>query len=142
MEITVEALDQLAQEIVDLRKDYDDKKGIASEAYKKLDQKENELIEQMKKADKKQWRTEAGLFSLRETFSVGVPKTLEAKQALFDYIQEKYGLEVAMDKFSMHSKTLNSFYNQELEASGDPSLFNLPGVDVPTSTTSVSFRKA
>lgn len=143
MEGSIKEIDELSLQYVKARAEYEAKKTAASEAYKEVEKLEFDLLDKLSKAGKNQWRMDGvGLFSVKTTMNVTTPKTLENKLALFDYVMSKYGKEVVADKFAMHSKSLQGFYNEELQASSDPSLFVLPGIDAPTASQSLSFRKA
>lgn len=139
---TINNLDALLQRVLDARKEYDDKKEISTQAYHRKTALEMEFLEELKKAGKDKWNIPGlGTASCVHKLNVTTAKTIEAKRALFEYVMNNYGEDVAFDKFSMHSKTLISFYNEELAKATDPSLFSLPGIESPTSEPEFRFRK-
>src|SRR6188508_3861330 len=112
MEGSIQEIDDLSVKYVKARAEYDARKAAASEAYKEVERLEHDLLGKLTKAGKNQWRMDGvGLFSIKTTMNVTVPKTVQDREALFKYIQSKYGDTVVFDKFSVHSKTLLGFYN-------------------------------
>lgn len=141
--ISTEELDVLLKQILEARATYEKAKEESTRLYHIKEELESRMIELLSKAGKTNWKIDGlGTATVVETMAVPVPKTIEDKMAVFNYIMQKYGKDVAFDKFSVHSKTLQSFYKQELEAAEDPSLFILPGVEQPTSQKEFRFRKA
>lgn len=135
-------LDSLLAEVLRLREDYERKDAIAKEAYHVRKAKEKEFLDALVACGKEKWAIPGiGTASAVNTLSVPVAKTIEDKKSLWDYIAQKYGIDVAYDKFGMHSKTLQSFYKEELASAEDPSLFSLPGIAEPTSEKEFRFRK-
>lgn len=79
-------------------------------------------------------------FYVEEKESVKVPKTLEDKLALFEYLRS---LGLFDEMVSMNSMTLNSFYktmSEEALAKGILE-FRMPGVEAPTSYKQLKMRK-
>lgn len=80
------------------------------------------------------------LFSKRKQ-SVKVPKTIEDKQLLFDWIRKTKGEDVLMGYLSIHSGSLNTFFNAERKIALDEAKknnqvidideFRLPGIEAP-----------
>lgn len=138
----VKDLDSLMKEVVKAREQYEEKKKISSECYSKLSGLEDQLTEAMQSLGKTKWSIDGvGSINLVNKFMVKVPDSIEDRRLLYEYIKNKYGEETVLKKFSVHSRTLNSFYNEEMENSEDPSLFSLPGVDTPTHTVNLRFTK-
>lgn len=84
-----------------------------------------------------------GTLSIQTKFSVKVPKGDEAKASLFQYIEKEKGPPVLFGLQTIHSATLNSFYDQEFELAkerGDHR-WVLPGVGEPEAYKQISFRK-
>lgn len=66
------------------------------------------------------------------------PKTQEQKEALFEYIRTKHGADALLGLLSIHSGTLNSWANKEIDS--DPTL-QIPGLEAPTSVETLYFTK-
>jgi hypothetical protein len=81
------------------------------------------------------------LFFKEEKSSVVTPKTIEEKQALFDYLQEK-GLFLEMA--SVNSQTLNALYKYLAAQAAEEGIleFKLPGVPEPTTYTNLKLRRS
>lgn len=132
-------MDELVATYKALRTDYEEKKKIQAEAYHKYEEAESKLINALVSSGKSKYFVDGiGTVFLSSKSSVTTPKTVEEKAALFQYIQEKYGQEALMNYLGIHSGTLNSFVNKELE--NDPTL-KIPGLTTPTVTTELRFRK-
>jgi hypothetical protein len=70
--------------------------------------------------------------------SYKVPKEIDKKQALFNYIKGKYGGDALMGLVSINSATLNSWAKKEIET-GDVSV--IPGLELPTSNEYIQVRR-
>ncbi len=137
--LEVGQLDQMVQTYKELRAAHEAKKEEASEAFKLRAQAEQTLLQAMLSLGKTKYFVDGiGTVSLVSDSSVTTPKTNEDKEALFGYLEGKFGKDGMIAMLSVHSATLNSFVNKELEA--NPSLV-IPGLSTPTVTTSLRFRK-
>ena len=76
--------------------------------------------------------------------SITVPKTDEAKQALFDWIEKHKGKDVLLAYQSINAASLNKFYNIEadlhFEETGETS-FTMDGVGEPKGHEKLSLKK-
>jgi hypothetical protein len=132
-------MDALVAEYKATRKDYEDKQAIQAEAYHKYEEAEAKVINALVASGKSKYFVDGiGTVYLTTKSSVTTPKTADEKLALFNYIKEKHGEEALTNYLSIHSKSLNSFVNKELEA--NPTL-KIPGLSTPTVTTGLNFRK-
>lgn len=147
--ITVEELDELCIAYKKARDEYDAAKEVSDAAYAERERLQGKVVEAMELAGKSKYVVEGvGTLYFNDKMSVRVPKDIESKKVLFKFLLEKYGPTVYWDKVSIHSATLNSFYNQELEAFNEASKagklngdFNFPGVEAPTAMRSLGLRK-
>lgn len=141
--VTIEDLDNLAQQYKEAREIYDEASKLSKERYKEYKSLEAKLVETLKLAGKKSYKVDdLGTFTRVVKETITVPKTIEDKQELFDWIAEKYGNEVLMDMQSIHSAKLNAFYNEERKKEDDNPLFSIPGIGAPSSMESLQFRKS
>lgn len=138
-EITTTDLDLKFQQIREVRAKKKEAEQVVKGFSKEKTDFENQMISMLKQVGKKKWEMltpegKTAVFSIAETFTVTTPKTIEEKAALWDYLEGKYGAELAMEKFSINANTLNAFYNQEYESIPDSekAMWNLPGVGTPT----------
>jgi len=141
--VTVEALDALVEQYSREREDYEAAKKISGEKYAVYQETEVRLMNTLKALGKKSYKVDAiGNIILVTKNVVTTPKTLENKRELFGWINKLYGADVLDTMVSVNHQTLNSFYNQEAEKSVHDPLFHIPGLEMPTLTESVSFRRA
>lgn len=79
-------------------------------------------------------------FYVQENESVKTPKTLEEKQAFFEYLR---GLGLFDEMVSVNSMTLNSFYKTMSEEALSKGIleFRMPGIAAPTSYKQLKMRK-
>lgn len=141
----LKAMDAIVQEYKAKRDEYDDEKKKLSKLWEEVDKLQMKAVAALKAAGKSKWQVDGlGTFSIVTKYQITTPKTIEEKVELFDYIEKKYGKEVLEGMLSIHSGTLNSFYNQEFENSdSDEKLtFSLPGVGAPTAREEARFTKA
>ena len=147
--ITTEQLDELCIKYAAAREDYEKAKENSNDLYAAAETLKGKVVEAMTQAGKSKYIVDGvGTFGFKDKMSVKTPKTLEEKQVLWKYLEEKYGKEVVWDKFGINSQTLNSFYNSELEifneeaklgkVSGD---FHLPGIEAPTAQRDLKLTK-
>lgn len=147
--ITTEELDELCVKYAAAREEYDKAKESSTDLYNVAEGLKGKVVEAMTLAGKNKYIVEGiGTFGFKDTMSVKTPKSLEEKQTLWKYLEEKYGSEVVWDKFGINSKTLNSFYNSELEAFNELALagkvsgdFHLPGIEAPTAQRDLKLTK-
>lgn len=141
--INVEQLDNLVKQVKDTEKLYKDMKSQASEIYKILESTKAELLHLLKKAGKKKYHVEGiGVAYIHTEYKVKMTKDLECKKVLYAFLKHK-DILLPLTLTTIHSATLNSFYNQEAkneEEKGNPN-FSLPGIEPPTHIESVRIRK-
>jgi hypothetical protein len=82
-----------------------------------------------------------GAVTKKDNFSFKTPKTMEEKQALFDYIKNTYGEDVLMAKVGIDSRHLNAWAKEELENHQEDPLFAIPGLSEPSHYETLSFTK-
>jgi HEPN domain-containing protein len=142
-EVSLEAMDKMVANFKAARDEYDEKKKIASAAYKEVETIQASIVAALSKAGKKSYKVDGlGTFSIVNKQTVKIPNELEDKRKLFEYIRKTYGDETADSMLSIHSGTLNSFYNQEIEKHIDDPAFHFPGIEAPTVRQEARFTKA
>lgn len=137
--VTLEAMDNLIREYQRARAYYEEKKKAASEAHNQLEELEQKVVATLKAAGKSNYQVDGvGKVSyyVKETYTI--PRTIEDKTRLFNYIKEKYGADTLMTMVGINHQTLNSFANKETEEAG---VMSIPGLQPPTGTEVLSFRK-
>lgn len=140
--ITTKALDAMVKKYVDARDRVSEQKKICSELEDEKYKLELQLLDALKLVDKKSYRVDGlGLISRSEKYAVRVPATIEAKKEFFGFLQKR-GEDVFLGTATVNYQTLNSFYNAEMEAAeGRNEALTIPGIEAPTLTESIAFRK-
>ena len=123
---------------------YSDKKADSDSAYAEMKQIEKQLIEMMEATDQRTFEvTGVGKATISEKLSVKTPKTLEEKRAFFGWLKENMGQEASDAYMTVNSSTLNSLFKQLSEEYANRSeVLQIDGLEAPTSSTTISFRKA
>jgi len=137
--VTLEAMDALIREYQRARSFYEGKKKEATEAHNHLEELEQRVVGILKATGKSSYQVDGVgrvSFYVKETYTV--PKSNEDKTKLFNYIKEKYGADTLMTMVGINHQTLNSFANKETEEAG---VMSIPGLQSPTGTEVLSFRK-
>lgn len=137
--LEVAQMDKIVEDYRAKRLIYEAKKAESADAYHILEEAESLVRNSLLAAGKSKYFVDGvGTVSLVSKSSYQTPKTTEEKLMLFGYIESKYGAEALINFQSIHSATLNSFANKELES--EPTL-TIPGLSTPTVTTELRFRK-
>jgi hypothetical protein len=137
--VDVAQLDTMVANYRQSRLAYEEAKATSNELYHKLEEAEAIVLNALQSLGKSKYFVDGiGTVSLATKSSFATPKTIAEKDALFDYIRKAHGEDVLMNFLSIHSASLNSFANKELE--GNPFL-QIPGLQTPTVTTELRFRK-
>lgn len=139
--IDLAEMNRLVESYAELRAKKEALAAETKEVNGELDELEAKMLEHLENANLPSFRGEKGLVSVREHFSVKVPKTLEDKRELFNYLKKK---GVLMEMASINSSTLNGFYKEEMaaaQARGEVD-FKIPGVGEPTASKDIAWKKA
>ena len=135
---TLEQMDDLIRELRSARDEYDAKKKEATEAHNKLEVIENKVINTLVANKKSKYELEGvASVSVSHRESYTTPKTVPAKQSLFEYITKKYGRDALMSMVSINSQTLNAWATKESESG----VMSIPGLEAPTATEVLSLRR-
>lgn len=143
VEISTARLDTLVTELREATKDYDVHKQVASDKYKRVSELECQLIELMIAANKSAYIVEGlGKVTLVPKASVKTPKTFDDKKKLFEWIRHNRGEDALLALQSIHSATLNSFYNAEVKNAIENQIEfdGIDGLEEPSVTTTLQFR--
>jgi hypothetical protein len=138
--ITVQELESRAKAIAELRSTIDMKNAELKEMNAAITELETSFIAALEEAGKTSYDSEFGRLTCvsRETYKT--PKTLEEKEALFNWLKEK---GIFMETVSVVSQTLNALAKREKEASEERGevFFQIPGLTEKTVSQYLSFRK-
>ena len=137
--LDISQMDKLVESYRLARLKYEAKKKESADLYHELEEAESLVRNALLTSGKSKYFVDGiGTVSIVQKSSFQTPKDYDSKKALFDYIQNKYGEEALVNYLSIHSASLNSFANKELES--DPTL-QISGLTTPTITTELRFRK-
>jgi hypothetical protein len=140
-DVKVTELDQLCIELFKQKAVVEEHEDALKDQNQKYAELKAEVISYMEHLEKDKYPVKGhGTLSLSDRFSVRVPKTLEEKKALFEYLKEK---GIFFEMASVNSQTLNSFYKAEMEeaAKQGNTDFSIPGVGEPNHQRTLSIRK-
>lgn len=120
----------------------DEKTRLAKQAKEvghELDELQNTIIQHLKSLGKKTHLTKNGKLTVAQKTSVTLPQG-ENKEKFFEYLKEKGIFE---DMVHVNSRTLQSFYKQEVEAhlaDGDVA-WEMPGIEEPITFETMRMTK-
>ncbi len=141
--VSLAELDKLVEDYKKKREAYDAAKKVSGELYSISEEAENKILSVLKAANKKSYKVDGiGTVTRVQKQIVTVPKDVEQKRALFNWIKEQYGVDVLDEMVSINHQKLNGFYNEEVEKHKSNPLFAIAGLDAPTDVENLSFRKA
>ena len=144
-EVTVDELDQAVSQMVKAREEYARQKAAATELHYHHENCKQKVLELLRAAGKSSYEVDdVGKVSLVEKLKVKMPVTLEFKEKLFKWLEEKHGTEGFLAHTTINYNTLNRLYNEEFEEAineGRADTFELPGVEAPETVRELRFRK-
>lgn len=134
-------LKNLAKRVAELKAEITQKEtdlGLVKDEYQKLS---GAMLRALDLMDLESIKAHGYLFYKETKTSVPVPKTLEDKQALFAYLEER---GIFLESVSVHSQTLNSLYRTFAEEAAEKGVldFRMPGVGEPNSFVNLKLRKS
>ena len=133
--IEVKKFEYLLTQMNNLRIEIKDKEAIVDADKKVLKSMQGKLLAYLESFGKKKYITSFGTVFCKNNFSIKTPKTPEDKKAFNGWLASKGILDI----LTINSKTLNSLWKAEFEASGDPD-FKVPGIEEPTSYQTLGVR--
>lgn len=144
--ITVEELDHAVSQMVKAKEEYDRQKAAANELYYHHENCKQKVMELLRAAGKKSYQVDdIGKVTVVEKLKVKMPQTVEFKEKLFNWLQEKHGQEGFLAHTTINYNTLNRLYNEEFEEAtntGNAADFEIPGLDSPETVRELRFNKA
>lgn len=141
--INMEQMDALIAQSVEAWEKYDVAKKASSELFALAEEVDAKILAALKAAGKSKYYVDGlGTMGITQREIVTVPKTIEAKRKLFDYLRE-IGEEFFYSMLTVNSNTLNSWYNAKSEEAAEKGTlgFLVPGVDQPTMRETLRFNK-
>ncbi len=139
--VTIEELEAVATLIAEKRAEIAEISLKKKKMDEELDAIEGRMMTLLETAGKHDYRSNVGTVYITSRESVKVPKDLDSKRQLFEYLRSKNLFE---EMVSVNSQTLNAFYKTEKKNAEEAGQwdFALPGVGEPTVDQILAFRKA
>ena len=140
--VTIEELDAIVVEYRKRREEYEAAKKVSGELHGVYEIAENKLINTLKAAGKKSYKVDGvGSAVIVQKNVIQTPKEIEDKRALWQWIEEKYGIDTLHEMLSIHSQKLTSWYNEEAETNKANPLFAVPGIAAATTVENLRFTR-
>ncbi len=138
--ITIKEIEELCGICFSKREEIDQLEAQVKELNAELEGFKEKLLAFLTEFDKTSYDSAHGKITVKNIFSVSVPKTPEARKEFYGYLKER---NIYEDMTSVHSKTLNAFYKQELEIAMQDGIvdFKIPGLEEPYYKQSLSFKR-
>lgn len=137
-ETSLAEMDAMVTELRRRRTAYDEAKAVSTKLHDELEEQEKLVLDTLRANGREKYSVQGmGTVYIISKEVYRTPKTLDDKRKLFQYIQEKYGVEACTNMLSINSQTLNSWANKEAEAG----VMSIPGLEAPTMMESIGMRK-
>lgn len=133
-------LSELTKLASELKEKIDEAEGALKAAKEELTGYTQQILRTLDLMDIDSYKAHGFNFYKEHNTSVTVPKTIEEKQALFDFLQSK---GIFLEMVSINSKTLNKLYKDFAEEAAKEGIldFRMPGIGEPTLYTNLKLRR-
>lgn len=142
--INTDELTRLVAEMFAARTNYDHKKEDSDQAYKNYEEKESLLVKALLAAGLKEFSAPGQKrVSVTTELVPQTPKTVEDKDAFYEFVKKEYGHEYLANIQSINANTVKSIYNKaakEMQAQGI-ALPKIPGITQVTEFTKLNRGK-
>jgi coproporphyrinogen III oxidase-like Fe-S oxidoreductase len=141
-EVSTSELKELIKSMNEQYDEYERLKTISNKAKERADELEKKVVDTLRAAGLKRFDVPGvGTCTVATKFSVRIPKDLENKRKLFEYIGERHGPNVLDEFRTINYQTLNAWFNKEAEANDkDKKDFSVPGLEAPSEDNYLQFR--
>jgi hypothetical protein len=141
-EITVEEMQSAVAALKELKEAYSSAKKLSDDAYAVYKDQQEKVVEMLQATNSKSFVSDHGKVTLVEKMSVKVPKTLEEKEAFFNWVEKNMGEDARVVYATINSATLNRLYNEQSEeAAARGEVLSIDGISEPNVYTTLSFKK-
>lgn len=142
LEITTKQLDEAVHKLWDLRKDYEQKKRISSEASALADEQEIIVLDLLERANKKNYQLDGVAKVIAVTkLQVNTPKDLDSKALFFKWLKDNHGAEGFLAYLNINHNSLNALWNAEFEKVEDKTSFSIAGIEAPIERKTLRVNK-
>jgi hypothetical protein len=134
----IEDLDDMVEEMLDYRKQYDEQKEVSNDLHRKYRTAQDKLMDALEKTNKTKYHVAGlGTASLVNKLKVRMPQDPDKKQEFLEYMINRDDVKYSL--LNVPWQSLQAWYNTETEArDGD---FQCPGIDAPTMETTLRFTR-
>lgn len=142
-EVTTQELDEAVIAYKLAKDEYDKASAVSSEKNSDAEKKKQNLLDLLTAAGKSSYIVEnVALISVSLKTQVTTPKTIEQKEQLFKWVENRLGREALIAYQTVNYQSLNSLYNSEMkEALEKGEEWNgIDGLDMPTVVKTLSMR--
>lgn len=134
-------MNELCDEYANLREKKENLNRQIKDVNDEMDEIETKFLGYLEEAELDSFDGAKGKVSIVNHFSVRVPQSVEEKKIFAKFLEKEKG--VFWEMMSFNSRTINSFYKQEMEyaANEGNTDFKIPGLGEPTHQKTLSFRR-
>lgn len=138
--VSVKRMNQLCDEYAALREKKENLARLTKEVNEEMDTIEAKMLAYLEESELDSFDGTKGKISVVNHFGVRVPQSVEEKKQFAKYLEKK---KVFWEMATFNSRTLNSFYKQEMEYAAQEcnTDFKIPGLGDPTHQKTLSFRR-
>lgn len=142
-EVTTQELDEAVIAYKLAKEEYDKASAVSSEKNSVAEKLKQNLLDLLTAAGKSSYIVEnVALISVSLKTQVTTPKTIEQKEQLFKWVENRLGREALIAYQTVNYQSLNSLYNSEMkEALEKGEEWNgIDGLEMPTVVKTLSMR--
>lgn len=142
-EVTTQELDEAVIAYKLAKDEYDKASAVSSEKNSDAEKKKQNLLDLLTAAGKSSYIVEnVALISVSLKTQVTTPKTIEQKEQLFKWVENRLGKEALIAYQTVNYQSLNSLYNSEMKEALDKGeeWNGIDGLDMPTVVKTLSMR--
>jgi len=142
-EVTTAELDEAVVNYKAAKEEYDKASAVSSEKNSVAEQCKIKLIELLSAAGKNSYIVEnVALITISLKSQVTTPKTIEQKEQLFKWVEQKLGKEALVAYQTVNYQSLNSLYNSAMAEALEKGeeWKGIDGLDLPTVVRTLSMR--
>lgn len=137
--ITTAEIDHAIELMAKFREEYDEAKSKSNSFYKNYEEQKAKVVVLLTKSGKTKYIHETvGNVSLRVKKTIRVPKDFDSRRTVFEHLESEMGRDAFINKFTLNSASLNSYYKEQHELD---STYELPGVGGYNETVELSLRR-
>lgn len=142
-EVTVQELDEAVINYKRAKEEYDKASAVSSEKHEEAEKLKLKVLDLLTASGKNSFIVDGvATVTVTQKSQVTTPKTIEQKEKLFNWIENKLGKEGLLAYQSINYNTLNSLYNSMMEETlkKNEEWNGIDGIELPTVVRTLSIR--